>query len=214
MKLLNSDGRIPHFLKRFFCVWLFRCWHFCRENLSYCSSRDFAQKEISRAGIIVVDPYTVNPLLSPPSGASLFQTHLRGGLIEAASLFNVAKMMVSVPHKELECRDWVEKFKYNRKQIRNSSWWINRPRSVHTKFYSFTVYHLWKVWTQESITRSITRVYNTINWRDTTHFDSEDDYRTGCRNVSHCQQQQQSYSGLRSPGRSNSTNFWERAGGA
>ena len=31
--------------------------------------------------------------------------------------------------------------------------------------------------------RSITRVY-TINWRDTTHFDSEDDYRTGCRNVS------------------------------
>jgi len=49
-------------------------------------------------------------------------------------------MMVSVLHKELECR--VEKLKYNRKQIRNSSWWINRPISVHTKFYSFTVYHL------------------------------------------------------------------------
>ena len=49
--------------------------------------------------------------------------------------------------------------------------------------------------------------YNTINWRDTTHFDSEDDYRTGCRNVSHCQQQQ-SYSGLCSPGGSNSTYFW------
>ena len=48
--------------------------------------------------------------------------------------------------------------------------------------------------------------YNTINGRDTTHFDSEDDYRTGCRNVSH-RQQQQSYSGLRSPGRSNSTYF-------
>ena len=29
---------------------------------------------------------------------------------------------------------------------------------------------------------------NTINWRDTTQFDSEDDYRTGCRNVSHGQQ--------------------------
>ena len=43
-----------------------------------------------------------------------------------------------------------------------------------------------------------------MNWRDTTHFDSEDDYRTGCRNVTHFQQQQ-SYSGLRSPGRSNST---------
>ena len=50
---------------------------------------------------------------------------------------------------------------------------------------------------------------NTINWRDTTHFDSEDDYRTGCRNVSHCQQQQ-SYSGLRSPGRSNWT-FWNES---
>ena len=36
--------------------------------------------------------------------------------------------------------------------------------------------------------------------------DSEDDYCTGCRNVSHCQQQQ-SYSGLCSPGRSNSTYF-------
>ena len=34
----------------------------------------------------------------------------------------------------------------------------------------------------------------------------EDDYRTGCRNVSHCQQQQ-SYSQLRSPGRSNSNYF-------
>ena len=46
-----------------------------------------------------------------------------------------------------------------------------------------------------------------INWRDTTHFDSEDDYRTDRRNVSNCQQQQ-SYSGLRSTGRSNSTYFW------
>ena len=26
---------------------------------------------------------------------------------------------------------------------------------------------------------------NTINCRDTTHFESEDDYRTGCRNISH-----------------------------
>ena len=30
---------------------------------------------------------------------------------------------------------------------------------------------------------------NTINWRYTTHFDSDDDYRTGCQNASHCQQQ-------------------------
>ena len=41
---------------------------------------------------------------------------------------------------------------------------------------------------------------------DTTHFDSEHDYCTGCRNISHCQQQQ-SYSGLRSPRHSYSTNL-------
>ena len=44
-------------------------------------------------------------------------------------------------------------------------------------------------------------------FRDFRGFDSEDDYRTGCRNVSHCQQQQ-SYLGLRSPGWSTSTYFW------
>ena len=50
---------------------------------------------------------------------------------------------------------------------------------------------------------------NTINLCDTTHFDSEDDYRTGCQNISHCSQQEQSYSGLCLPGRSsNSTYFW------
>ena len=48
--------------------------------------------------------------------------------------------------------------------------------------------------------------YNTINWRDTTYLDSEES-RTGCRNISQCQQQQ-SYSGLRLPGRWNSTCFW------
>ena len=42
----------------------------------------------------------------------------------------------------------------------------------------------WRNWPIRSISE-----YNTINWRDTTHFDSEDDYPTGCRNVSHCQQQ-------------------------
>ena len=51
-------------------------------------------------------------------------------------------------------------------------------------------------------------------WRDAGSFQnkvgwvwSEHGYRTGCRNVSHCHQQQ-SYSGLRSPRRSNSTYFW------
>ena len=34
---------------------------------------------------------------------------------------------------------------------------------------------------------------NPINWHDTTHFDSEDDYPTGCRSISHGQQQIQDY---------------------
>ena len=47
----------------------------------------------------------------------------------------------------------------------------------------------------------------THQWHyESTHFDSEDDYRTGCRNVNHIQQQ--SYSGLRSPGQSCSTNLY------
>ena len=54
--------------------------------------------------------YIVNALLRPWE-AYLFQTHLRGGdlietgreggLIETGGLFNLAKMMVSVLHKEL-----------------------------------------------------------------------------------------------------------------
>ena len=43
-------------------------------------------------------------------------------------------------------------------------------------------------------------------WCDTTHFVSEDDYRTGFWSVIHCYQQ--SYSGLLSPGRSCSTYLW------
>ena len=47
-----------------------------------------------------------------------------------------------------------------------------------------------------------------INWCDTTHFNSEDDYHTGCRNISHYQQQE-AYSGLRSPGWLYSTYLWD-----
>ena len=54
--------------------------------------------------------------------------------------------------------------------------------------------------------RSITKIKYTINWRGTTHFHSENVNRPGCRNVSQCQQQ--SYSGLRSTGRSYSTYLW------
>ena len=50
----------------------------------------------------------INPLLSSPGG--LFQTHLSGGC-----LFNLAKTIVSVLHKELE--RGVEKLKYEKLEI-------------------------------------------------------------------------------------------------
>ena len=49
--------------------------------------------------------------------------------------------------------------------------------------------------------------FNTINWLYTTHFDPEDDYPKGFRNVIR-QCPQQSCSGLHSPGRSYSTYLW------
>ena len=52
----------------------------------------------------------INPPLSPPGG--LFQTHLSGG---GGSLFNLAKTIVSVLHKELE--RGVEKLKYEKLEI-------------------------------------------------------------------------------------------------
>ena len=57
--------------------------------------------------------------IKPPGGAYLFQAHLRGGLIETGSLFErggglfkLKTTMVSVLHKELDCR--VEKVKYKK----------------------------------------------------------------------------------------------------
>ena len=56
---------------------------------------------------------TVN---SPKGGGYLFQTHLSGGgLFKRGTLFNVAKIMVLVFHKELECE--VEKFKYKKLEV-------------------------------------------------------------------------------------------------
>ena len=45
-------------------------------------------------------------------GAYLLQTHLRGSLIETGDLFNLAKTMLSVLHKELEYK--VEEPKYKK----------------------------------------------------------------------------------------------------
>ena len=46
----------------------------------------------------------INPLLSPPGGLFISNTFEGGGgrLLEMADLFNSAKMMLSVLHKELQ----------------------------------------------------------------------------------------------------------------
>ena len=87
---------------------------------------------------------------------------------------------------------------------------------------SMVVLSSWKaqfsITAQFSIMKSVNKnlINNKINLIKTcihryisTHFDSEDEYHTGCWNVSHCQQQ--SYSGLHSPTRSlysTSTYLW------
>ena len=88
--------------------------------------------------------------IKPPQGvlfiSNTFEEGLnrdRGLIWEGAGVFNLAKMLASVLHKALQYK--VEfKLKYKKlevmpaedqKQIRTSSWWINHPWSVHTKFY-------------------------------------------------------------------------------
>ena len=79
-----------------------------------------------------IKEHTVKSLLSPlggGGGAYIFKTHLRGSLIETEYrrrvLFNLAKKMVSVLHKELECKTQVQEFgghaAEDQKQIRTSS---------------------------------------------------------------------------------------------
>ena len=53
--------------------------------------------------------------IKPPPEAYLFQTHLRGGLIETGGLFNLAKTMLSVLHKVLLYK--VEKLLYKKLEV-------------------------------------------------------------------------------------------------
>ena len=71
---------------------------------------------------------TVIPLLSPPEGLFI-SSPFRRGLHRDGGLFNLEKTIVSVLHKQLECK--VEKLKYTKvgdhaaedqNQIRTSSW--------------------------------------------------------------------------------------------
>ena len=93
----------------------------------------------------------------------------------------------------------------NRTVVADSDWRFDDLCGTHLQGQS-ELYHVsW--WYYTLVIDLIGHLRRDVNWRDTTHFDSEDDHRKGCRNAIHCQQQQ-SYSGLRSLGRSNSTYFW------
>ena len=94
--------------------------------------------------IFQIDINTLLILYKAPRGLIYFKLIWAGGLIERGSLFTLAKMMVSVLHKELEYK--VEKLKYEKaggyaaedqKQTQISSWWINHNKSVHEKFYKY-----------------------------------------------------------------------------
>ena len=94
--------------------------------------------------IFQIDINTLLILYKAPRGLIYFKHIWAGGLIERGSLFTLAKMIVSVLHKELEYK--VEKLKYEKaggyaaedqKQTQISSWWINHNESVHEKFYRY-----------------------------------------------------------------------------
>ena len=95
------------------------------------------------------DRTTVNPLLNPLGDlfiSSPFEGE--GGLIERRGLFNLQTTMVLVLHKELEYK--VEKFLQLTIRIRTSTWWINHPRWVNTKFYSrdwsvHSIIYYWRI---------------------------------------------------------------------
>ena len=94
--------------------------------------------------IFQIDINTLLILYKAPRGLIYFKHIWAGGLIERRSLFTLAKMMVSVLHKELEYK--MEKLKYEKaggyaaedqKQTQISSWWINHNKTVHEKFYRY-----------------------------------------------------------------------------
>ena len=78
------------------------------------------------------------------------------------------------------------------------------PCQILLKVNPGCFYHLHKPRGGNSVHKHKTMEFDVVGGRPTTNyiqitFDSEDDYCTGCRNISHYQQQQ-TYSGLRSPG--------------
>ena len=79
----------------------------------------------------------------------------------------------------------------------------NWPITTDEHYLSLTANNITaKLTNQFSPTRLIT-----FDWQTTLSLDSDDDFRSGCRNVSHCHRQQ-SFSGLPSPGRSHYTIEW------
>ena len=83
-------------------------------------------------------------------------------------------------------------------EIANQFIWNNiAPQCVDKKFvYRRDILQIWDLYWKNFHLFSAEKT-DIINWRDTSHIDSEDDY-TGCWIVRHCQQHQ-SYSGLRLP---------------
>ena len=80
---------------------------------------------------------------------------------------------------------------------------IGQTTNNRTTWHNIVTYVIDQSWDQKPELKE----YHQLTWYN-SHWPwrSEDDYRTGCRNVSHYQQQ--FYSGLRLTGRSYSTYLW------
>ena len=74
--------------------------------------------------------------------------------------------------------------------------WPHAASNMNLQVYCVKLYGFWCFW--DCLHQSVLMFQFFLKMRES---------RTGCGNVSYCQRQQ-SYSGLRSPGRSNSTYLW------
>ena len=74
---------------------------------------------------------------------------------------------------------------------------------IYINYYYYYKLNYYKI-LRSSLTKLYYKKWSFCVYGQSHHLDSDDDFRSGCRNVSH-HYRQQSFSGLHSPGRSNYT---------
>ena len=131
---IRSYKRCNQIRPSVFASWSQQQYTVTREGIMRLSSLDWTG-EISFTVSFLARKTTVDPLLCPPGGLIYFKHIWGGGLIETGDLFNLANTMVTNLHKELYTKWKSASIRSWRSRSRTSSWWINHPASVQTKFY-------------------------------------------------------------------------------